>query len=416
MIECSKCGQDERFVQSIQGYQRSVRAFFDKAGAFKAEKGVWRKSDSRAEVFACGKCGTEVQVPARFVRAWGLDERPVEPAPAIDADKLLSALRAHSHGADIYVREEPAAAGHFASIDDLGVAFPDAVRAGIERLGAPLDHLYSHQVAAIRHALAGKNVVLQTPTASGKSLCYLVPTFQRLLADDAATALFVFPAKGLSFDQRRKIAQFCENPEAGTKREALWPLEIDGHSVFLGVYDGSVQDDTDKREVKEKARIIVTTPDALHGKILPHFNTRGSGSWRRFLSKLSIVVLDELHVYRGLFGANVAYVIRRLRMMCERLGASPQFLCSSATLPEPKSHAESLIGLPCEAVTESGAPRHRKVIALWNPALHKRKGERREPTTDALELVAGALLGTKPPVQTITFIRSLAVPVHGIIG
>lgn len=414
MIECTKCGQDERFVQYASNHERWVKTFFDSNGGLRAEKGVWRPQKKESQDgFTCGACGAVVNFPAKVVDRWHLGDAPIETAPTIDLDDVMRRIRSETHGADLHVVDTLAAAGRFGTIMDLNINLQQEILDGAKRLGAPTGRLYSHQLEALRHAFRGQNVVLQTPTASGKSLCYLLPTFKKLVDDKKATALFVFPAKGLSFDQRRKIAQFTQDYDPDQAKGALWRLQLGDCAVPLGVYDGSTNESTEQRAVKGEARIIVTTPDALHHKILPFFCTNKSGSWQRFLSKLSIVVLDEIHVYRGLFGANVAYVVRRLRMMCERLKSQPQFLCSSATLPEPKSHAEALVGLPFEAVTESGSPRQRKTTILWNPGLQKRTknkevGERREPTTDAIEVVAGAFLGQKPPVQTISFIRSLA--------
>jgi DEAD/DEAH box helicase domain-containing protein len=135
----------------------------------------------------------------------------------------------------------------------------------------------------------------------------------------------------------------------------------------MGSYEGETRD-SDQKDVKDRARLVATNPDSLHMKILPHFNTR-TGSWERIFKNLRYVVLDEIHTYRGLFGAHAAYVFRRLRMICERLGSKPVFFCSSATLPNPKRHAEDLLGVPFEAVTESGSPSFRKAFVLWNPGL-----------------------------------------------
>jgi DEAD/DEAH box helicase domain-containing protein len=343
-----------------------------------------------------------------------LDDTPIEAASYIDLDQTLSSLRAVSDGAELTIHEMQEAAGEYGDFESLGVAIPKELRKGVtERLGVSLERLYGHQMEALGHALKGKNVVLQTPTASGKSLCYLLPVFNKLLSHRNATALFVFPTKALAFDQRKKVAQISEgfDEQTLTHNRFTWPLHFGSETVYMGAYERETEK-VDQTQVKERARLVLTNPDSLHMKILPWFST-STGSWERFLRHLSFVVFDEIHTYRGLFGANVAYVIRRLRMICERLGAKPQFFCSSATLPDPQAHAEQLVGLPFSAVTQSGAPRHRKAFVLWNPGLQKRKkaaeeGARREPTTDAIELVSKVLLQKPNPVQTITFVRALA--------
>ncbi|MBI4603878.1 MAG: DEAD/DEAH box helicase [Planctomycetes bacterium] len=412
MIECSACGNGEVFVQGVKGYRRQVAVMAER-GAFRARKGVWRQARKHGlEGFACAECGQEVALSARLRKVWGLDDVPIQTAPSVDLDGLLEQVRGLARGAEIKVQETHAGPGTFGSFDELNVPILKVFRERVEDgLGVPLDRLFSHQVEALRHALGGKNVVLQTPTASGKTLCYLLPTFKTLLEQPKATALYVFPLKALAFDQRKKIAAL-----AGSLDESLleancltWPLKFGPQTVWMGCYERETEGE-DQAEVKKKARLVVTNPDSLHVKMLPHFSTR-TGSWERFFANLKHVVLDEIHTYRGVFGAHVAYVIRRLRMICERLGARPQFFCSSATLPSPRSHAEELVGLPFEAVTESGSPRSRKAFVLWNPGpVPHRAGEafdRREPTTEAIEILTEALLTRERPVQTITFVRTL---------
>ncbi len=412
MIECPKCGHDERFVQHCDGYRRQVHQYIERS-AVRAEKGVWKQTTEQSRYpFVCSVCGAEIRVSQRLVKAWRLDDLPVTTSDSLDLDEVLVALRKISAGAEIHVEEGCGCEGNYASFDELRVKLTKELRAGVEeRLGISLERCYSHQIEALRHAFAGKNVVLQTPTASGKSLCYLLPIFQELLTHPDATALFVFPMKALAFDQRKKIAQISENFDESTltANRFIWPLRFGSKTVWMGSYERETKNEH-QRDVKAKARIVVTNPDSLHMKILPHFAT-ATGSWERFFSNLAYVVLDEIHTYRGLFGAHVAYVIRRLRMICERLGADPHFFCSSATLPDPLRHAEQLVGLPFTAVTRSGAPKHRKAFVLWNPGLQKKsakEGERREPTTDAIELLSKVLLKQPEPIQSITFMRTLA--------
>jgi DEAD/DEAH box helicase domain-containing protein len=322
----------------------------------------------------------------------------------------MAGLRNNAHGATLQIDIREGKDGSYGSIGDVKASIPEVL---IRRLTSGLkvnpDKLYSHQVQALRFAFAGKNVVLQTPTASGKSLCYLLPVFSCLLQDSKATALFVYPMKALAFDQRKKIATFAEDFDE-TKLQGdrfAWPLKFGNQEIWMGAYERETSG-MDQTEVKQKARIVLTNPDSLHVKILPWYETK-TGNWGRFLSNLKFVVFDEIHSYRGLFGAHVAYVIRRLRIMCELLDSSPQFFCASATLPSPKQHAEDLVGLPFESVEDSGSPQFKRIFVLWNPGMAEKKvGERREPTSDAIEVLREVLLKPPKPIQTITFIRSLA--------
>lgn len=414
MLLCPKCGCDESFTQIAGTFRRNIRIVSER-GSIRAQKSPWRHDStigSPIEGVSCEKCSGQVPVSAKLLSALQLDDRPVEGRAEIDLDQLLKQIHTVARDAAVEVEEQPIAHAKYRDFNELNVPIPEALRVGLtDRLGVPLNHIYEHQLQSLAHFFARKNVVLQTPTASGKSLCYLIPIFRKLLTDQNATALFLFPTKALAFDQRKKIAQISEDFDAYRMAEELvWPLKFGNQTVWMGSYERETRD-RDQEDVKEKCRIVTTNPDSLHMKMLPHLVT-STGSWERFFKNLVFVVCDEIHVYRGVFGANVAYVLRRLRMLCEQLGNSPQFFCSSATLPDPKMHAETLVGLPFEAVTTSGAPRHRKAIVLWNPGMQKRsesdEGDRREPTTDAIELVSHALLKRNPPVQTITFIRSLA--------
>jgi DEAD/DEAH box helicase domain-containing protein len=190
-----------------------------------------------------------------------------------------------------------------------------------------------------------------------------------------------------------------------TKR-FTFPVSIGSESITIGKYERETKDEF-QRDVKEHARIVFTNPDSMHFKILPHMKTN-TGDWRPFFKNLKFVVLDEIHTYRGVFGANVAYVIRRIRLMCKQLGATPRFICASATLPCPKDHAELLVGEPFICVDQDGAPQAGKVFALWNPGFtDARKTERREPSSDAIDLLSRVILKKDRSIQTITFARSL---------
>jgi len=413
MLLCQDCANGEAFLQYARGHERRVTMRL-KGGTYRADKGVWKTSAAAQDGFVCAKCSQPVALPAQFAKGLKLDDEPIDTATRVDVDQILEGLKKVARGAQILTREDEPAEGTSASFDALGVELAPVLRDRlVEAQGVSLDRLYSHQVEALGHVFDGKNVVLQTPTASGKSLCYLLPTLNTLIQDEDATALFVFPLKALAFDQRKKIAQLSEGFDEATltSKRFVWPLQFGSSKFWMGSYERETRDQ-DQADVKQNARLVLTNPDSIHMKILPWFVTR-TGSWERFLANLRYVVFDEIHTYRGLFGANVACVLRRLQMMCEQLGAFPQFFCSSATLSDPKTHAEDLVGQPFEAVTQSGTPRHRKVFALWNPGETEAKSgggfhERREPTTDAVDIACDVLLGADPPIQTITFMRTLA--------
>lgn len=204
--------------------------------------------------------------------------------------------------------------------------------------------LWSHQAAAIDLARAGRSLVVATGTASGKSLCYQVP-----LAEAAAntvragTSLLIFPTKALAHDQLR----------------ALTAHGFPG--VVAGAYDGDAGSE-ERTWIRRKATSVLTNPEMLHSGLLPHHDR-----WATFLGRLRYVVIDELHVFRGIFGSHVAHVIRRLRRLAHHYGADPTFVCCSATIGQPGRLAGEICGLPVEEVLDDGSPRGEKVVAIWNP-------------------------------------------------
>ncbi len=210
--------------------------------------------------------------------------------------------------------------------------------------------LYSHQAEALAMSSAGFDVVVATPTASGKSLCYHLPVFDALLGDPRARALYLFPTKALARDQVesvRELAEAARAPELGA-----------------AVYDGDTPGDH-RRAARERARIVPTNPDMLHAGILPHH-----AAWASFFAGLKFVVVDELHMYRGLFGSNVANVMRRLRRIAAFYGAYPRFVATSATIANPgELGAEVMAQEPekVKIVSESGAPTGTRTFAIYNP-------------------------------------------------
>ncbi len=248
-----------------------------------------------------------------------------------------------------------------------------------------IDRFYTHQAQAIDALLAGENVVVATGTASGKSLCYNVPVLNAC-ADSSrmgATALYLFPAKALAQDQLRALneltAPLPARPPAAT-------------------YDG----DTPQHEraaIRKNARLLLSNPEMLHVGILPNHRL-----WSRFLRRLRFVVIDEGHMYRGVFGSHIAMLIRRLRRICRRYGANPQFIVTSATLGNPKEHAEALTGLPMMAVTDDGAPTAGREFALWNPPFtNDAMSTRRSVLVEGAELFSWLVsTGTR----TLSFVRT----------
>jgi len=218
----------------------------------------------------------------------------------------------------------------------------------LRRLEIP--RLYAHQVAGLAHARAERDLVIATGTASGKSLTYHFPVLERLLADPRATALYLFPTKALAQHQLHGLERWA------TLVPALAP------ALKAGVYDGDTSAHT-RRQLRAEARLILSNPDMLHHAILPQHSR-----WSRFFGALAVIVLDEIHAYRGIFGSHVANVIRRLRRICAHYGARPLVISSSATIGNAPEHAARLCGRPVAAVAADGSPRGRKWVAFWNPA------------------------------------------------
>ena len=242
--------------------------------------------------------------------------------------------------------------------------------------------LYSHQAEAINASRSGENVIVATPAASGKSLCYHLPVLDALLSDRAGRALFLFPTKALTQDQSSSVASLV--PERSRLR----------HDIF----DGDTPT-RDRATIRRNARLVLTNPDMLHLGILPNHR-----SWHQFLRGLRYVIIDEAHMYRGVFGSHMANVVRRLRRMCMRLGSDPQFILCSATISNPGEHAERLVGQPFRVVDDDGAPYGGKDFVFWNPPmLDLAEGSRRSTNSEAALLMADLL---RREVRTIAFVRS----------
>ena len=245
-----------------------------------------------------------------------------------------------------------------------------------------VDQLYIHQAEVWKHAAAGKNVVVVTPTASGKTLCYNLPCLHTLLNDERARCLYLFPTKALSQDQQSELN------------------EISGENLNLKIttYDGDTPESL-RVSARDTGRIIISNPDMLHSGILPNHP-----KWIKFFSNLKFIVIDEAHAYRGVMGSHVANVIRRLRRVAAFYGAFPQFILCSATIANPAELASSLIGQEVELVDKNGAPRGEKRIILYNPPLvDKVQGIRRSVVTESRRWMIALL---KAGIKTILFAHS----------
>jgi DEAD/DEAH box helicase domain-containing protein len=226
---------------------------------------------------------------------------------------------------------------------DFPAALTDATRQALGTRG--ITQLYSHQRATWDAVMRGEHVVVVTPTASGKSMCYHLPAIEAVRTH-RAKALYLFPTKALAQDQ---VAELLELNRAGDL------------GVRAYTFDGDTPADA-RQAIRIHGDIVVSNPDMLHQAILPHHT-----KWAQFFENLRYVVIDELHTYRGVFGSHVANVLRRLRRICAFYGVSPQFICCSATIGNPKEHAENLIGADVTLIDDSGAPRGERHVLLWNP-------------------------------------------------
>jgi DEAD/DEAH box helicase domain-containing protein len=246
-----------------------------------------------------------------------------------------------------------------------------------------IEALYTHQAAAFEHAAGGRNLVVVTPTASGKTLCYNLPVLDAIAKDPAARALYLFPTKALAADQLVELRAFANAAELGLKSHT---------------YDGDTPPNV-RSVVRAAGQVVITNPDMLHAAILPHHT-----KWFKLFENLQYVVIDELHTYRGLFGSHVANVIRRLRRICRHYGADPIFICASATIANPRDLAERILEAPVQLVDDNGAPSGRRHILVVNPPVANEQLGIRGSALLTGQRLAERLIGGG--VQTIAFARS----------
>jgi DEAD/DEAH box helicase domain-containing protein len=250
-----------------------------------------------------------------------------------------------------------------------------------------ITQLYTHQADALAHTLAGRNVVIVTPTASGKTLCYNAPVLDAVLRDPSARALYLFPTKALAQDQLAELQGLAER------------LAEQSHAdVGVFTYDGDTPQDA-RRAIRARAHVVLTNPDMLHSGILPHHPR-----WAKLFENLRFVVIDELHAYRGVFGSHLGNIIRRLHRVCRHYGSDPLFICSSATIANPRELAERLTGESFALVERSGAPRGEKFFLFVNPpVVNAQLGIRRSYLSQTRQI---ALEFLKRNLQIIVFAQS----------
>ncbi len=257
-----------------------------------------------------------------------------------------------------------------------------------ERLRSALEarrvrELYTHQHSAFKAVRKKESIVAVTPTASGKTLCYNLPVLQAIAEDPTSRALYIFPTKALAQDQKSEL------------NDIISEMGIDIKSF---TYDGDTAPAI-RQKVRKAGHIVITNPDMLHSAILPNHT-----KWVGLFENLKYVVIDELHTYRGVFGSHVANVIRRLKRICAFYGSQPIFICTSATIANPKELAEQLTGEPIRLIDNNGAPRGRKHFVFYNPPVVNEPLNIRRSATVEVNKLAREFLKNK--IQTIIFARS----------
>jgi DEAD/DEAH box helicase domain-containing protein len=273
---------------------------------------------------------------------------------------------------------------HFPARAPVRVPFPSSLdpRIGDALRARGIDELYSHQARAWELIAKGHHVVVVTPTASGKTLCYNLPALQALVHQPDARVLYLFPTKALAQDQLAELEALAQQlPE-----------------MRMFTYDGDTPQDA-RRAVRARANLVLTNPDMLHSGILPHHT-----KWAALFQNLRYVVIDELHAYRGVFGSHLANVLRRLRRICRHYGSAPQFIMASATIANPGELARRLTGESVEEITESGAPTGDKVFVCYNPPVVNRELGIRAPYLGEAAKLALRFLREK--IATIVFAQS----------
>jgi len=301
----------------------------------------------------------------------------------MDVQAFLDTVRHHHEydGQIVHCRELPARAARYAAPQR---PLPDLLAELLRRCG--IEQLFEHQVTALETARERQDWVVVTGTASGKTLCYNLPILETCLDDSEARALYLFPTKALAQDQLKG------------QLELVAASEQIAEKIRPGVYDGDTPV-AQRRRIKAEANLVLSNPDMLHTSILPYHP-----KWHRFFSQLRYVVLDEVHTYRGILGAHVACVLRRLMRVCAHYNSQPVILAASATIANPGELTSRLIGRDVQVIENDGSPRGRKYFVLWNPTpMDKDRLARRSATDDAVWLMTESI---KANAQALTFTRT----------
>ncbi|KPK00161.1 MAG: DEAD/DEAH box helicase [Desulfobacterales bacterium SG8_35] len=288
--------------------------------------------------------------------------------------EYLAALKASPRlGGQVVHHEE--LAEHPAAFGKNRIDWPKALEEALKHMG--IDALYQHQVSATDAVRRGENVIVSTPTASGKSLIYNLPVFEQIMRAPDSAALYLFPLKALAQDQLRSINELC----------SLLPHEL---QPAAAIYDGDTTAYQRKKLRDRPPHILITNPDMLHLSMLGYHST-----WSGFFARLTHVILDEVHTYRGIFGSHMAWVLRRLKRLCAYYGSRPQFILSSATVANPDELARDLLGEESLVISESGAPRAKRHFVFINPL--------DSAATAATQLIEASL---KRGLRTIVYTQS----------
>ena len=303
-----------------------------------------------------------------------------ETSPIARVHEVLDGFASRDNSGEILT-----AIRHFPAREAQWAEFPEWVNANLVSAynGKGVRQLYTHQAAAAEAVNAGKNVVIVTPTASGKTLCYNLPVLDAILENSDTRALYLFPTKALAQDQLAELYDLNQRLE-------------NCFGVFT--YDGDTPADA-RKAIREKGHVVLTNPDMLHTGILPH-HTR----WTRLFENLRYIVLDELHTYRGVFGSHLCNALRRLRRIARFYGREPQFICCSATIANPGELASRLLETEVEVLDSNGAPAAEKTFVFYNPPVVNRAlGIRRSYINESARVAQEFL---KHDLQTIVFSNS----------
>lgn len=417
-IACWTCHNLDEYVQvSGRGDSRTVNQTL-----IGLRPTPWDRSDERSPGLYCARCQSPIEVDVGSLgindnRAVFVDPMDFRVEPFIDE---LCQLRPDAEWTRLDVPER------LPLYEDLPAAVHPALRDALDHVGRL--PLFVHQAQAVEAALNGKNVVQATSAGSGKSLGFLIPAIHEMLSDPQATILALFPLRALANDQVNALVRLGRDGDPWINHSSFdLRLASDTPAIRVGRHDGAT-DAHERTEIRRHARLVVATPDSLHHAMLRHGMTsyRDGTSWKRFLSNVRFVILDEVHSYQGVFGSNVALVLRRFRRLTHKFGATPRFLAASATIGNPIEHVEKLTGVgDFVLVNDDGSGRRQRVVLICNPpprgddgaaASEPESGEldrsadrgRIAPQTVAIELAASGALASDShlPVRTIAFCRS----------